>query len=387
MQRVFQFLTSLQLTVVLLAASMVLVFAGTLAQVHEGLYAAQARFFKSWFVFGLHIGPERKIPVPLPGGYLLGVLLLVNLLAAHVKRFQLTWKKAGIHLTHAGVVMLLVGQLLTDMLSTESAMRLAEGEAKNYSEDFHANELVVIDTSAADQDHVVAIPETLLARRKEIRHDKLPVTLRVKHYWPNSGLTEQARSGSVPVEATEGIGRGLHVLPMQPTISDKERNLPSAVIEVLGADGKTLGSWLVTSRLSSRQSFSVGGRTFELAMRFTRHYKPFFLRLLEFTHEKYAGTETPKNFASRVRLQRPGAGEDREVKIYMNNPLRYEGETFYQAGFDENNDQLVNKVTILQVVRNPGWLTPYLACGIVTAGLIVQFLIHLVGFAGKRRSA
>jgi hypothetical protein len=47
---------------------------------------------------------------------------------------------------------------------------------------------------------------------------------------------------------------------------------------------------------------------------------------------------------------------------------------------------LVNKVTILQVVRNPGWLTPYLACGIVTAGLIVQFLIHLVGFAGKRRN-
>ena len=39
----------------------------------------------------------------------------------------------------------------------------------------------------------------------------------------------------------------------------------------------------------------------------------------------------------------------------MNSPLRYGGETFYQSGYDENDP----KVTILQVVRNPSWLTPY----------------------------
>jgi len=41
----------------------------------------------------------------------------------------------------------------------------------------------------------------------------------------------------------------------------------------------------------------------------------------------------------------------------------------------------------LQVVHNPSFLAPYVACIIVAAGLLVQFGIHLVGFARKRRTA
>jgi hypothetical protein len=68
------------------------------------------------------------------------------------------------------------------------------------------------------------------------------------------------------------------------------------------------------------------------------------------------------------------------VLIYMNNPLRYSGLTFYQAGF-ENDD----RTTVLQVVRNPSWLVPYIACALMTAGLAVQFGIHLFGFVRRRR--
>jgi len=42
-------------------------------------------------------------------------------------------------------------------------------------------------------------------------------------------------------------------------------------------------------------------------------------------------------------------------------------------------------VTILQVVRNPGWLTPYLGCIVVSLGLIIQFVQHLVGLCGDRQ--
>jgi hypothetical protein len=64
----------------------------------------------------------------------------------------------------------------------------------------------------------------------------------------------------------------------------------------------------------------------------------------------------------------------------MNNPLRYDGETFYQASFDRDDQG-----SILQVVRNPGWLTPYFSCVLVGLGLTVQFLTHLFGHAAKRR--
>jgi hypothetical protein len=113
-----------------------------------------------------------------------------------------------------------------------------------------------------------------------------------------------------------------------------------------------------------------------------RFYKPFTVHLLEFKHDKYPGTDIPKNFSSRVRLQRPATGEDREVLIYMNNPLRYAGETYYQASFDPDDHG-----TVLQVVHNPSWLTPYFSCVLVGIGLMTQFSSHLIDFAGKRKAS
>jgi hypothetical protein len=75
----------------------------------------------------------------------------------------------------------------------------------------------------------------------------------------------------------------------------------------------------------------------------------------------------------------PSKNEDREVEIFMNNPLRYDGMAFYQASFEPGDT-----VTVLQVVKNPSWLTPYLACLMVGLGLTVQFMIHLVEFTRKR---
>jgi hypothetical protein len=118
-------------------------------------------------------------------------------------------------------------------------------------------------------------------------------------------------------------------------------------------------------------------------LRPARYYKPFSLQLVDFSHDRYMGTDIPKNFSSRVRLLRSDTKEDREVLIYMNNPLRYGGETFYQSGFDERDE----RVTILQVVRNPGWLTPYFSCALVGIGLCVQFTMHLTAFVRKRKQA
>src|SRR5450631_968126 len=89
--------TSLRLTVVLLAFAIVIVFIGTLAQVDEGLYNAQARYFRQWLIFGLTVSGHR-IPLLLPGGYLIGTMLLLNLVAAHLYRFQLSVKKIGIQI-------------------------------------------------------------------------------------------------------------------------------------------------------------------------------------------------------------------------------------------------------------------------------------------------
>jgi hypothetical protein len=359
---------------------MVLVFWGTLAQVEVGLLKAQNEFFRSWFVYWGPKGAWWKIPV-FPGGYLVGGALLINLVASHFKRFSLTRKKAGIWMIHFGIILLLLGQLGTDKLSRESFLHLREGQSKNYSESDRQFELAIIDTTDATSDKVVAIPEALLMREKEIRHPELPFTVRVHEFLPNSVVQQRATNSLAPPAASRDIGSEASVreLPRQTELNRRDR--PSAVVELLTPEASQ-GTWLVSDWVSGPQVFSVNNRSYEMILRQRRYYKPFSIQLLKFTHEVYAGTPIPKNFASRVRVQNTQTGEDREVQIYMNNPLRYGGETFYQADLDPDDHG-----TVLEVVRNPGWLTPYFSCVLVGLGLVVQFATHLFGFTFKRKTA
>src|SRR5262245_56695162 len=157
-------LASLKLTVVLFALSMVLILAGTLAQVHDGVWTVVHQYFRSpltWIKFQLFV-PEKilRIPggVPFPGGLTLGALLFVNLLAAHAVRFKLTAKRAGIIVAHAGVLLLLVGEFVTGALAEEGNMAIDEGASSNYVEDVRAAELAVIEPGEKD-DQVVVVPQ------------------------------------------------------------------------------------------------------------------------------------------------------------------------------------------------------------------------------------
>jgi len=380
LDKLISFFASLRLTVVLLALGIILVFWGTLAQVELGLFKAQNEFFRSFFVYWGPKGASWKIPV-FPAGYLVGGLLLINLVTAHVKKFKFTRKKAGIWLVHFGIILLLLGQLLTDVLSRESVLHLREGEAKNYSEIERDAELAVVDVTDANSDKVVAIPQSVLMHRKEIEHPEMPFKIRVKDYFANSFVDNRAADTLEPPASTQGIGARAIVREVPRVTQMEKRDVPSAVIELLGPQG-SMGSWLVSEYIDPVQSFTFNNRTYELALRPRRVYKPYSIQLHKFSHDLYAGTDTPKNFSSRVTLQRPDTGENREVLIYMNNPLRYAGETYYQASFDRDDHG-----TVLQVVHNPSWLTPYFSCVLVAAGLLVQFGMHLFGFARKRRPA
>jgi hypothetical protein len=374
----FRTLASLRLTVICLGFGMVLVFLGTLAQVNLGIHAVQARYFQSLLIFWSPPGASWRIPI-LPGGYVLGTVLLLNLLAAHATRFQFSRRKIGIALLHFGVILLLIGQLLTGLFARETQMRIDEGQTIGYSEAPREIELAVIDVSDPNFDQVVSIPERLLARGGTIQNPTLPFTLQIRQFLPNSRLETRAQDQQAsPSLATKGAGTNIVVSEIPRTVKDDERDLSAAFVEINSAQG-SLGTWLVSNALSEPQSFTANNHSYNLVMRQRRYYKQFALTLLHFAHDRYAGTDIPKNFSSRVRLTDLERGENREVLISMNDPLRYRGFTFYQAGFDKND-----KTTILQVVRNPAMLLPYIACGLVALGLITQFSMHLVGFVKKR---
>ncbi len=183
--RLWKFLTSLKVTVVLLLLSTLLVFLGTLAQVNEGLWEAQERWFKSYFVLR-RAGDAWWVPPVFPGGYSIGFSLLFNLIAAHIHRFQWSRKKVGIHLTHAGIVLLLVGQLATDMLSRESFVSFEEGQNRDYSEAHRTVELVVLGEPQNGRERVVAFSEAAVARKQALVAPDFPFEMRVTEWGENA---------------------------------------------------------------------------------------------------------------------------------------------------------------------------------------------------------
>jgi hypothetical protein len=367
---------SLRLTVVLIALSIILVFWATLDQVHLGVWGVQQKFFHSFFVF-LSLG-DLQVPV-FPGGYLIGGLLLANLISAHIYRFRMGWRKTGIWIAHAGLILLLLGELASGLLQKDFQMRLDEGETKNYAESNRRNELAIIDATDPGFDDVVAIPESILAHGTVLQNPKLPFRVVPKGYVQNSEIRMRSEVPNAPPSpATAGMGPMVAVIPLEVTYKEDMRNVPSAFVELAGPDG-SLGTWVVSTGLGNPQRFEFAGRSWKLVMRPERHYQPFSLTLEKFSHDIYPGTDIPKNFSSRVRINPLEGGAGREVLIYMNNPLRYAGLTYYQAGFDGDH------TTILQVVRNPSWLVPYISCAAIALGLVIQFLIHLAGFARGRR--
>src|SRR6266568_874337 len=228
LHKLVDLITSLKLTIACLAAAMVLVLAGTFAQVHFGIHLVQQRYFQSLFVWWPPEGRGLKIPI-FPGGYLVGGLLLINLIAAHVRRFQWTWRKLGIHLTHTGLIIMLAGGLFTDLFAVESHMRLANGDTKNYSEDMREMELAVIDTSDNDLDQVTAIPDTVLRHNRVIDHWSLPFRIMVRNFYQNSRLKmlSEAGDGARPI-ANQGPGAMIAVEPAPRATGVDERDVPSA---------------------------------------------------------------------------------------------------------------------------------------------------------------
>ena len=395
-------IASLRLTVVLFALSMVLVFCGTLAQRELGIWSVVEKYFRNyglvWIPFRHLVFYDVPGSFPFPGGFLLGSLLMTNLLAAHAVwvinmvtapgfHAGLLMRRSGILLLHAGLVVMMVGEVITHHYAVEGNMIIVEGGSSNFVQDARHPELVVLTPKDDATDEVVAVPGWQLKKGGRISHELLPFDVEVLSYFPNTGKPAEPEAGA-DNPATAGDGRFEVAVP-RPEVSgtdpEQKFDYPSAYVRLTDRGGADLGTYLVSLHYfveDRPQEVKVGGTTYELFLRFRRSYKSYTMHLKDFHHEKYPGTQTPKDYSSYVRLVDPENNEDREVRIWMNHPLRYRGETFFQSSFLEGD-----KGTILQVVRNPGWLMPYVSCGIVAGGMLVHFGIGLVTFLNRRAMA
>jgi len=260
-------------------------------------------------------------------------------------------------------------------------MRIDEGQSGRYSFDTREFELAVVDSSPADHDNVVVVSDrrARAAGAGPVHDPRLPFDVNLVKYYPNSDIAGPVQPGGEAL-ATAGSMKALKVVGLPPVSgTESERiDVPSAFV-ALSKDGKDLGTYLASMQ-TRPERVEVDGKVYELSLRFKRLYKPYSVTLIKFSHDRFVGTDMARNFSALIRLQDPRNNENRQVLIKMNSPLRYGGETFYQASFDKGSD----KTTILEVVDNPGWLVPYAACVIGAIGMMFHFGLALFNFLRKR---
>ncbi|UPT73758.1 MAG: cytochrome c biogenesis protein ResB [Elusimicrobiota bacterium] len=364
--RLVAVLSSLELAIGCFILLMILVVACTLAQVKLGTHLAVEKYIRSFLVWWTPEGAGFRVPV-FPGGGLVGAVLLANLAVAQFLRLERSWRKAGIWVIHLGLAILFIGEFATALFQVESRIPIEEGSTRDWSEDYRLMELAVADVTDPSFDDVRGIPDSRLGAGKELTGAGLPFKLVVRAYHENADLLTR-RPSDPPSPATAGIGTGLFFHPAPPVTVDDAENTAAALVEPVAPDGRSYGVFLLSNALGAPQGFTHEGRTWRLSLRNRRYYLPFSLTLKDFRHDVYPGTDIPKNFSSLVVLDDPGTAEKRDVLISMNEPLRHGGRTFYQASFGKDDT-----LSVLQVVRNPGWTLPYLACLLVAAGLLWHF--------------
>jgi hypothetical protein len=451
-------LGSLKLTVALLAMSIFLVFAGTVAQIDAGIWTVVDKYFRT----AITLIPVRvffprawDVPgqIPFPGGWLIGAALVVNLLVSHAVRIRLearggrlgvglailaigtlltwlvvgsgfdadsaqakaspTWRvtaqllqateaavvlflgcrilfgrKAGIVLLHAGIVVMMSSEIITGLAAREGQMTIDEGQTVSFVEDNRSVELAFVDRSDPARDDVVVVPKSRLVRPGPVEAPELPVDVEVLKpgLLINADLVRPSRDKANP--ATAGAGLSWIAEPRQEesgASSDQRVDLPAVYVRLREkGTGRDLGTYLAAVLLTlsaDPQPVRVGDRTWTLSLRFPRTYKPYEVTLRDFQFAFYPGTKTPKDFSAYVHIHDRERGTEREARIWMNNPLRYHGDTLYQASWDGD----AGTTTTLQVVTNAGWMLPYVACMIVATGMFGQFWLSFAAMLARRK--
>lgn len=387
--RVLETLADLRITVVLFSLAMVLVFWGTLAQVDNGVWTVVRTYFRSYFVwvplkvvFFNAINNTQDV-IPFPGGWLIGSAMFFNLLAAHAIRFKLAWNRSGIFMIHIGIIIMMVGEYVTGQCAIEGQMVIPVGQTSNTVIHADRAELAIVQTLDDKKDDTVTVPARLLQPGKSVEHADVPFKIEVLEYMVNSDL--QHVPGNK--RSTNGFGKQ-HIAREAPEVSGVDPNqrhdIPAAYVKLTARDGTDLGIWLFTPHFGDPQWVTTADKKkYQVTLRFQQKTRDFTIRLDKFIHDKFPGTEKPRDFRSFVHISDPGDNVERDVQIYMNTPLYYRGETFYQSSWTTGMDGQPNG-TILQVVRNPGWLLPYVSCFVVGFGLLIHFGLTLFRFIERR---
>lgn len=371
---IFRFFSSFGLAVVVLSLLLVITLLGTLSQSEIGLLDSQRKYFDSWSVIhDLHLG-RAVIPIWLPGGMALMMLLFINMACGAVIRMRKGWKTAGVLISHLSIMFMLAAGYVSFLFKTEGALPLFEGQSGDLYQSYHDRviEIRKFDAEGKGATTATVIPmedfqDLTPGKARTFFAEDLPFELQVTGYQRNAQVVAKEEESPVVID-------GFAIQPGEIETTD-EQNLGALVVSVDLKDGSPAQRAILWEAAFEPYTVTAGGASYTLSLTRKKWKLPFAIRLEDFQRELHPGTEKPKRYTSHVTK----LVEEREEPqvITMNVPMRDQGFVLYQASFSQGTS---GEQSVFTVASNPSDQWPLWSCVAVAFGLTLHFMMHLVRF-------
>ena len=378
--KILRFLGGFHIACVLIFLLGVLTWLGTLEQVDSGLYEVKKKYFSAQSIFLFPKINGNTVWIPIPSAYWVGVLFFFNLLTGTIFRARWRWQTMGVLIDHLGMLFLLLGAFVTQHFSLRGNMAITEGQTSDVAE--HYTDYVLEVTEMKDgkpfKVHVIGTEHLVdldPSDQRLFRMANLPFDLRVDDYHVNARPADELRT---PPRSNQVVVDGFFLEPVDKE-KEAERNFAGCRVTAVAKDGEKHGEFLVSGASFHPATIMWGDEMFALNIRKALWKMPFKVKLDKFTHEFHPGTMRPKRFESEItRIE----GERLDpVLIKMNEPMRRDGFTFFQASWGPQNAAPGTRLySVFEVVKNPADKWPEYALYVTTIGLIFQFGLKLILF-------
>ena len=346
---------------------MVLTVLGTISQRDIGLYASQQKFFSSYITW-------FKDSIPMPGGRLTMIVILVNLMSMLFKPNIWKLKKIGIIIVHIGAVLLFIGAGVTAIFSYEGNVVIKEGSQSNHMSDYHNMELAIVNTSKIDFNEYTVFDQPLLIKGSKLEHESLGFTIEIMEYYNNCQVVRRVEPFQTPYE---GMLKNFDIMELN-LEKENTQNRSGIIFKISNIDHNRDGIFGLVLGQPVTQTATINNQKFDFLFQKKRTYLPFSIELIDFKKVLHPGTDIAKSFSSEINLIENGV--PRRVLIKMNEPLRHRGYTFFQASFIEDQE---GESTVLATVKNYGRLFPYVSSIIMALGLLMHLFINLPNLLRK----
>jgi ResB-like family len=414
----FRFLRSFGLATTVLSLLLLVTYLGTIEQVEHGLYESQKKYFESFFVTSIdvacclramHIPYQGSFDLPvyiLPGGYLLMVVLGINMLLGGIVRLhkELVWlaklplrlvtgrfgelspapRAVGVLIAHMSIVFMLFAGLVSLYFKKDGAMSLREGQTADEFQSFHDSVIEIERLSPApkdgkrtsmviDGDH---FQDLVAGKGRTFTSKELPFELMVMNYELN--CVPRRAEGQ---ETNRSVVDGFFLQPLKEEL-EQERNTDGAYVTAKLKDG-TEQSGILWRFSAAPLSIKAGDEVWGVALNRRAWKLPFSVKLDDFKREVHPGTEKARRFTAEVTVN--DRGNDLKKIITMNEPLRSRGFALFQQSFDmgQGEDGSVRESSTIQVVQNPSDHWPLISCIAAGIGLLIHMIWQLVRYLRK----